>query len=173
MGIEPDTKDWTWVLSRACPECGFDAADYSQVSIGDEVRSAASAWTSELTRPDVAVRPRADRWSVLEYACHVRDVFRIFDLRLGLMLSRDDPAFPNWDQDATAVAEGYARQEPEVVSSELVEAAAVLGNRFDRVEGPQWERTGRRSDGSTFSVSTLGTYMIHDPIHHLWDVSAR
>jgi len=25
MSIEPDTKDWTWVLERPCPECGFDA----------------------------------------------------------------------------------------------------------------------------------------------------
>jgi len=24
MPIMPDTKDWTWVLRRACPECGFD-----------------------------------------------------------------------------------------------------------------------------------------------------
>ena len=23
--IVPDDKDWTWVLERVCPECGFDA----------------------------------------------------------------------------------------------------------------------------------------------------
>ena len=23
--ITPDTKDWTWVLEQACPECGYDA----------------------------------------------------------------------------------------------------------------------------------------------------
>jgi hypothetical protein len=22
--IIPDTKDWTWVLDRPCPECGLD-----------------------------------------------------------------------------------------------------------------------------------------------------
>jgi hypothetical protein len=22
--IVPDTKDWTWVLDRPCPECGLD-----------------------------------------------------------------------------------------------------------------------------------------------------
>ena len=26
--IAPDTKDWTWVLQRPCPDCGFDAEDY-------------------------------------------------------------------------------------------------------------------------------------------------
>ena len=29
MPIEPDTKDWTWVLERPCPECGFDASSVS------------------------------------------------------------------------------------------------------------------------------------------------
>ncbi len=24
MTIVPDTKDWTWVLERTCPQCGFD-----------------------------------------------------------------------------------------------------------------------------------------------------
>ena len=24
MAIIPDTKNWTWVLERPCPECGFD-----------------------------------------------------------------------------------------------------------------------------------------------------
>ena len=173
MGIEPDTKDWTWVLRKACPECGFDASDYSPASIGEEVRSAAAAWSSELTRPDAAARTREDRWSVLEYGCHVRDVYRIFDVRLGLMLDEVDPLFPNWDQDATAASDRYDLQDPTVVSVELVEAAALLGGHFDGLTGDQWDRVGRRSDGSSFTVATLGTYMIHDPIHHLWDVSAR
>ena len=27
--INPDTKDWTWVLNRSCPECGYDAGTVS------------------------------------------------------------------------------------------------------------------------------------------------
>ena len=29
-------------------------------------------------------------WSVLEYACHVRDVFDLADIRLGRMLEEHD-----------------------------------------------------------------------------------
>jgi hypothetical protein len=173
MPIEPDTKDWTWVLERPCPECGFDASDYPRASIGEVVRSTGSAWASELDRPDATVRSREDRWSVLEYACHVRDVFRIFDVRLGLLLTEDDPGFPDWDQDRAAAEGGYADQDPAGVRSELIDAAAVLGGHFDTVSGDQWGRTGRRSNGSAFTVDTLGSYLIHDPIHHLWDVSSR
>ncbi len=50
-------------------------------------------------------------WSPLEYACHVRDVFPLFDERLVLMLAQDGPQYANWDQDATAV-ERYAEQDP-------------------------------------------------------------
>jgi hypothetical protein len=31
-------------------------------------------------------------------------------------------------------------------------------------------RTGRRSDGATFSVGSISRYMVHDTIHHVADV---
>jgi hypothetical protein len=61
--------------------------------------------------PEVSTRPDPEVWSALEYGCHVRDVFVIMDVRLGLILDRENPEFPNWDQDATAVAEHYDEQE--------------------------------------------------------------
>ncbi len=108
---------------------------------------------------------------MLEYGCHVRDVFRIFDGRLALMLAEDGPVFDDWDQDATAVAERYDLQDPIVVADELATAAGALAERLDGVSGAEWERTGVRSNGSPFTVETLGRYMVHDPLHHLWDVS--
>jgi hypothetical protein len=41
---------------------------------------------------------------------------------------------------------------------------------FDTVEGDQWERTGRRSNGSVFTVRTLAVYFLHDVEHHLADI---
>ena len=103
MPIEPDLKDWTWVLERRCPECGFSGAEVDVTDLGRMIRDNALAWTAVLGADDVTERPSEDRWSALEYACHVRDVFRIYDERLALMLTEDDPPFPNWDQDASAV----------------------------------------------------------------------
>jgi hypothetical protein len=39
------------------------------------------------------------------------------------------------------------------------------------VRGDQWQRTGNRSDGKRFTVESFARYMMHDPVHHLWDVS--
>jgi hypothetical protein len=171
MTIVPDSKDWTWVLSRPCPECGFDTSVFSRESVGDLIRENATRWVTLLSEPDVAVRPRPDKWSPLEYACHVRDVFRLFEYRLGLMLTQDDPLFPNWDQDATAVAERYGEQDPATVSRELAEAAESIASAFDAVTGAQWQRPGRRSDGATFTVETFARYFVHDPVHHHWDAT--
>ena len=170
--IVPDTKDWTWVLDSPCPECGFDAHAVGLAGIGDTVRGTLPRWESALARPDVSVRPDPATWSVLEYGAHVRDVFRIFDGRLASMLDEDDPLFANWDQDATAIEDDYAHQDPAVVARQLAEAGAAIAARFDGVGAGQWERTGRRSNGSVFTVRTLGQYFLHDVVHHLRDVNA-
>ncbi len=170
MPIEPDTKDWTWVLDRTCPECGFDVTAFPREQVGDMIRNAAAQWPPLLQHDHVATRPSNDRWSALEYACHVRDVFRLYDERLLLMLTQDDPLFPNWDQDTAAIERRYAEQDPAQIAGELSEAGARLADRFDSVAGPGWERTGRRSDGATFTVETLARYMIHDAVHHIYDV---
>ena len=136
MAIEPDTKDWTWVLERRCDECGFDASTFPHEEVADLIRVSASAWRDVLAGGEgLRERPSPDWWSPLEYACHVRDVFRIYDERLSLMLDDDDPTFPNWDQDATAVEDRYGEQDPRPLSR--------------RAEGRCRERSLLRSRRST------------------------
>jgi hypothetical protein len=88
----PDTKDWTWVLERSCPERGFDS------------RSFASEQTGRLLRANAAA------------------------------------------------------------------AVTTLADRFDTVSDELWSRTGYRSDGAHFTIESFARYLVHDPVHHLWDV---
>ena len=46
----------------------------------------------------------------------------------------------------------------------------MLAARFDGVGDDEWLRTSERSDGSVFTVDSFARYLLHDPIHHLWDV---
>ncbi len=170
MPITPDTKDWTWVLTRTCPECGFDVTRFPREEIGEMIRANAARWPELLRHDDVATRPSDDRWSALEYACHVRDVFRLYDERLRMMLEQDNPSYPNWDQDAAAIEGSYQEQDPDLVGREIVSSAEDLAARFDAVAGDQWERPGRRSDGAHFTVESFARYLIHDSVHHVHDV---
>lgn len=171
--IVPDDKDWTWVLQRPCSECGFAATEFDAHLVGAAIRENAAAWVTVLSTgsPALRERPSPDRWSTLEYGAHARDVYVLFAQRLRLMLDTDDPLFANWNQDETAVAERYDLQDPAQVAIDLRTAAGALAGAFDAVSGDDWNRRGRRSDGAVFTVETFAGYLIHDPVHHLWDVT--
>ncbi|MBD0692280.1 DinB family protein [Streptomyces sp. CBMA123] len=173
--IVPDTKDWTWVLERPCADCGLDTPGVVPADVAGMIRANAASWLAVLAGDEDGLRrrPRPEVWSDLEYACHVRDVFRLFLVRLELMLDQDGPLFPNWDQDETAAAERYREQPPRVVAGELAEAGEALAAAFEAVSGERWRRTGVRSDGARFTVESFARYLIHDPVHHLFDVTGE
>ena len=165
MPIDPDTKDWTWVLERPCDECGFDASALPAATVPALVRGNVTQWRPLLLagdgtpRPGVAERPSDDRWSAIEYACHVRDVFRLYDERLALMLTRRNPTFPNWDQDETAVSDRYIEQAPVQVLAGLEAAGQLITampdgqrERADEVR-PAADRIERRSGAGPQELS--------------------
>lgn len=166
--ITPDTKDWTWVINRRCPECGFVAPEPTEVAA--RIEATIPRWASALQLSDVAVRSDPHRWSVLEYGCHVRDVCRVFGGRLTQLLADDGPTFADWDQDQAAIDGLYHEQQPGPVADEYAGEAEQIAGRFARVSDEQWARPGTRSNGSQFTVGTLAVYFLHDLEHHLHDV---
>jgi hypothetical protein len=171
---QPDQKDWTWTLSRRCDECGLAAGEVDVLDVAGRAEIAAAEWVQILmSSPAVAVRPQPDVWSPLEYGAHVRDVYQLFDARLVLMLTEDDPTFESWDQDETAVVDNYSQQDPDQVAEELALASAQFVTRLRSLRPEQLERTARRSDGAEFTVRTFAQYFLHDVIHHLWDVTGQ
>ncbi len=168
--LEPDTKDWTWVLERRCDECGLDVSTVERDDLPRAFRGNARIWHALLADPQVAQRTRPDRWSTLEYACHVHDVHQVFHERVASMLAEDVPTFANWDQDETAAEGRYASQLPAIVGPTLMAAAYAVSDLYASVPPHGWERRGLRSNGSEFTVESLGRYHLHDVVHHLYDV---
>jgi hypothetical protein len=167
---EPDAKDWTWAIHEPCPECGFDPRAVEHDDIAAATRRYAGALGAALDRADASTRPAPAVWAPVEYACHVRDVCTIFAGRLRLMLIEDDPMFANWDQDDAALTGRYWEQRPAEVRAQLATAAAAIADDFAAVDGAAWQRPGRRSNGSVFTVDTFARYFLHDLAHHAWDV---
>lgn len=169
----PEDKDWTFVLERPCPECGHVAAGVDVTELPGLVMAATTPWAGVLARPGATARPAPQVWSPLEYACHVRDVLRVFAGRVELIQTQEDPVFPNWDQDATAIQDRYWEQDPASVAAELQAAAAANAAGWASITAAEWERRGTRSNGSMFTLTTLGQYFLHDLVHHLRDVGVR
>lgn len=168
-----DSKDWTWTLSRACPDCGFDASVVDPAQVPSLIEELTAPWAEVLARPEPGARPSFAVWSPLEYACHVRDVCDLFASRTALMRHRDNPTFLNWDQDDTAREDRYAAQDPKVVAGQLASAAYRWAQEYAGCSPQERGRTGMRSNGSPFTIATLGAYGCHDLAHHLWDVGAE
>ena len=96
--------------------------------------------------------------------------FLPFDRGLQLLPHEEDSLWANWDQDETAVESKYWEQEPATVAKELALAAVAILSSFAEVQGEQWQRTGRRSNGSVFTVDSFARYFMHDLVHHVHDV---
>ena len=171
LAPQPDVKDWTWVLTRPCPECGFDASAGTLADLPSLVGGVVATFGARLREPDAAERPSPAIWAPVEYACHIRDVCRIFAERLRRMLVEDDPRFANWDQDTTALENEYWNQAPDAVATELQQAADAIVSAFENVPAEALGRTGRRSDGAVFTIDSFGRYFAHDLVHHAWDIS--
>lgn len=157
------------MLATACPECGFDAGMVHGKDVAAMLDQARPRYLQALRRADVRRRPAPTMWSVLEYSCHVRDVNEVMTTRAQLMLSEHDPLFANWDQDETAITQRYWEQEPAAVAAELDTSFATAIAVFGGIEA-QWQRPGRRSNGSVFTVDSLARYYAHDIFHHLHDI---
>jgi hypothetical protein len=170
---EPDTKDWTWVLERPCPDCEFDASSLARSQVPDQTRAAIATLHSAVRAPGSDTRPAPEVWSALEYGCHVRDVCIVFGTRLAQMRHAADPRFPDWNQDETALAERYWEQDPTRVADELAQEGERIAGDFATVADDEWQRPGRRSNGSQFTVETLAKYFLHDLVHHAHDVVSR
>ena len=170
----PDDKDWTWVLERRCEECGAEVSTVGRDELAERFFVVAEEWAAILREnPAVEARPAPGVWSPLEYGAHVRDVYAMTSERLDLLLTRDEPVFANWDQDEAALAGAYAEQDPEDVADRLEAAAERLVGEIGQVEPGAWGRRGTRSNGSEFTVETLLQYVLHDVVHHLWDVTGQ
>ena len=95
-----------------------------------------------------------DRWSTLEYAAHVRDVFRLYRTRLALMVDDGRPAVrqlgPGRDRSWLSATTSRIRR------SWRVDLAAARARRSPtrsmRSTATSGSARGRRSDGASFTV---------------------
>jgi hypothetical protein len=73
------------------------------------------------------MRPDPRTWSALEYACHTRDGFVLYETRIGVVLIEDRPLLPRMRRDEVVVERDYNGQNPAAVAEELAVAGEAHG----------------------------------------------
>lgn len=156
----------------ACPGCGFvwDETDPATVSAG--VTTAANA-LAHLTRhdPHALDRPTSERWSVAEYAAHLRDVLLSIRDRLVLAAVEDTPSCAPMYRDDRVTLGLYRPEAPGFTADSLRDAATLFANAFDALAPGHGTRhlVYSRMDGQVRTVNWTGAQALHEATHHLGD----
>jgi hypothetical protein len=123
-------------------DCGFCWELVTVDQIGPRVRAAttsiAGAIRNQSTRS--LVRPSLERWSALEYAAHVRDVYLTIRDRLVIGLVEENPGFKPMHRDERVSLGLYAADAVEDVSVELEATANMLLRLFGAIEPQHLDR---------------------------------
>ena len=160
-----------------CDECGFDPDGCTPSEAVDALRSFGRRYRAPLTRflagedADVVLRSRPEEktWSALEYACHARDAFALYDERIRRALVEDAPAFKRANPDAVVADLRYNESDPGLVTRELEANAERLALTIEAVPDDAWDRIVYR-DGEPLTVAWMSQHVVHEGVHHLLDI---
>ncbi len=170
-------EGWDWVRIQAdpCPQCGQDPARIPDDELGAAGIEEATAWHGFLSTaaPQVLrTHPAPGVYSPMEYAVHVRDMYRVFGDRILLAVEQDNPSVPSFDPTDAEFAI-YNALDPAAVAIEIrTEAdrlASILGGR----RPGDWDRTAMRDGTDRFTVGGLARFAVHEAHHHLLDANGE
>ena len=164
------------VATEACTECGFVWADVPSAAVAERIRAATATLADLLVgRPDAAARRSApDRWSPVEYGCHVRDV--LLNLRDRIVLGAvEDTPVPHGMHGTPRVELGlYALDDAATTAADLRFAGGLFARTWsalptDLVDRPivyGWPVVATRD------LRWVAAQALHECEHHLADVRA-
>jgi hypothetical protein len=124
--------------------------------------------------PDHQLRQRPDptTWSVLEYICHLRDVFAATTIRLYRTRTEDRPALEPIFNDLRATRFHYNNRDLVAVLDELTDNVDGLRQEVGRVPDAEWDRQATRRPDEVRTARWLVRQAMHEGTHHLRDIRA-
>jgi len=160
-----------------CDQCGFTYEDVSSEEVPLRLRLVPEGFALRLGAPafdaaGLAVRPSAQTWSTLEYACHVRDVLIAQRERILLALVEEGPGFAPMHRDERAALAAYSAEPPERVAAGIGCAAELLAHLFEHMAPEQLRRpcVYNYPEPADRNVLWIGRHTLHECHHHLADI---
>jgi hypothetical protein len=154
-----------------CGSCAYSYPDTTVEAATELVRSMRHRYADAIAAtPDdiLRVRPHDATWSVLEYLCHVRDVYTVGTIRLYRIRVEDRPALEPMLNDLRTVRFRHNEHEPGSVLRELGFAVAGCMDEVARVT--DWGRVATRLPTEERSARWLLRHLAHEGLHHLHDI---
>jgi DinB superfamily/Quinolinate phosphoribosyl transferase, N-terminal domain len=160
---------------HTCPACALRYVDLNAPAAIELIRSYPARYRScLLDLPDRLVRrrPRRQTWSALEYACHVRDIYDVYHLRILRALTEELPVLAPMRNEERAERGGYNQQDLAEVLNEMERNVGRFVELAEHVEEDGWTRAATRLPGERRTVLWMLRQAAHEGLHHLHDIVA-
>jgi hypothetical protein len=117
-------------------------------------------------------KPAPEKWSMLELACHLRDVEGFFVERYGKIANHDRPQLGMINQDELAAKLRYNEDDPRLVLKEFqslrAESLAILG----ALAYQSWQRVGVHPKRGDVSIAWTAEHQVEHDANHLGQIRA-
>jgi uncharacterized damage-inducible protein DinB len=154
------------VCALAYPEITIERAAEVVSSLPAAVGAAVRAIPDELHR----VRSSSQSWSVIEYVCHLRDVYVSYTVRLYRTRTEDRPTLEPMLSDLRARRFRYNDRDLAAMLDELEAASAGFCAEIACTNDNDWDRSATRLPTEQRTARWLVRQAMHEGVHHLGDI---
>jgi hypothetical protein len=158
---------------HVCARCRLSYRDVEvdhAVAVIDSLPESVRAAVADIAPECLRTRPDENHWSVVEYVCHVRDVYATNTIRLHRARTEDRPVLEPMLNDLRARRFRYNQSDLEAVLDQLAATVAGFGDEVARMEPGQWARVVTRMPGEERTARWLVRQAMHEGVHHLDDI---
>jgi len=135
-----------------CESCGLRYGDLTPSAALGLIRSHPAQYRRRLQHLPVDVlrrRPASAVWSALEYTCHVRNVYDVYETRVRRTLTEHEPTLEPMRNDERAAQRAYHQQPLAAVLLDLERNADRFAALVSEISEPQWSRCAVRPPSGT------------------------
>lgn len=147
---------------------GISEARALIAGVPERVRAVVDA----IPEPARRERPAPDRWSAVEYVCHLRDVYVTYTVRLHRVRTEDRPVLEPMLNDLRARRFAYNDSDLDAVLGELAASVAGFLEECVQVRDSEWDRVATRLPGEERTARWLVRQAAHEGVHHAKDLDA-
>lgn len=160
--------------NHVCSDCALSYADLDLTAAIDLIAcvpAEARAAIGAVPPPNLRRRLAATEWSVAEYACHLRDVYVTYTIRLHRARTEEGPVLEPMLNDLRARRFRYNDTNLEAVLDELDAAVRGCIEEVGKFDQKDWERVVTRLPGELRTARWLVRQAAHEGRHHLGDIA--
>jgi hypothetical protein len=111
-------------------------------------------------------RPPSGKWSIHEHACHFAQADRLFDARLDLMLSQENPVIKSYDPGRDDPDDALLHVDLNAALDEYAAGRSALVRRVRLLKPGDWIKTAEHDEYNSYSMQTMLRHLaLHDFFH--------